>query len=264
MSFETIIFDDSGDSARITLNRPEALNSISAPMIDEINQALDKLEERPTFRALVVTGTGRAFCAGADLKSARARMQDHDAASVNAAFLDDLRCLLQRLESFPAPVIAGVNGLALAGGIELVLACDLVIAAESARLGDAHANYGLVPGGGSSVRLPRKIGPTRAKYLIYSGEFLPAATLLDWGLVNEVVADDGLLEAIDRLVAKLAVKSPLGLRRMKRMIDDGLEQPLVPALRYELSLNAQHAQSHDRSEGLAAFQEKRKPRFEGR
>jgi enoyl-CoA hydratase/carnithine racemase len=264
MSFETIIFDDAGDTARITLDRPDALNSISPAMIDELNQALGQLDARPGFRALIITGTGRAFCAGADLRSARARMQGEDAASVNAAFLDELRRLLLRIESFPAPVIAAVNGLALAGGIELVLACDLVVAAESAKLGDAHANYGLVPGGGSSVRLPRKIGPNRAKYLIYTGKFLSARTLLAWGLVNEIADDDALLDTVDALVGSLADKSPVGLRRMKRMIDDGLEQPLEQALRYELSINAQHAHSYDRTEGLAAFEEKRKPVFEGR
>ncbi|MDP6343460.1 MAG: enoyl-CoA hydratase-related protein [Alphaproteobacteria bacterium] len=264
MSFETIEFTDYGKSAAIRLNRPEALNSISPQMADDLDRALDGLEDRRELCALSITGTGRAFCAGADLKAAQARMQGDDAAAVNAQFLEHLRRLLLRIEAFPVPVIAAVNGLALAGGLEMVLACDLVLAAESAKLGDAHANYGLVPGGGSSVRLPRKIGPTRAKQLIFTGEFLPAATLMEWGLVNQVVADDALPAAVDELIGKLASKSPIGLRRMKRMIDDGLDQPLQSALRYELSLNAQQALTHDRNEGLAAFNEKREPKFEGR
>jgi enoyl-CoA hydratase len=264
VAFDTILVDDRDTSVVITLNRPDALNSISPAMIDDLNAALDGIEDRRTLTALVITGQGRAFCAGADLKAARERMTGADAATVNSRFLDDLRLILLRIERFPAPVIAAVNGLALAGGLELVLACDLVLAAASARFGDAHANYGLVPGGGSSVRLPRKIGPTRAKQLIYTGDFLPAALMADWGLVNEVVADDDLGAAADALVAKLAEKSPIGLRRMKRMVDDGLDQPVEQALRYELALNAQHAASHDRTEGLAAFAEKRKPKFEGR
>jgi enoyl-CoA hydratase/carnithine racemase len=264
MTYETIVVDDRGASVLIRLNRPDALNSISPAMIDDLNAALAAVEDRRTLTALVITGTGRAFCAGADLKAARERMQGQDADSVNTAFLDGLRRLLLRIEQFPSPVIAAVNGLALAGGLELVLACDLVIAADTAKLGDAHANYGLVPGGGSSVRLPRKIGPTRAKYLIYTGEFLPAATLADWGLVTRVVPADDLMAEVDTLVATMATKSPIGLRRMKRMVDDGVEQSLDAALRYELSINAQHAQSHDRAEGLAAFAEKRPPRFEGR
>ncbi len=263
MNYDTIIVNDQDRHVAITLNRPEALNSISPAMIDDLNVALDGLEDRRQLCALSITGQGRAFCAGADLKAAKARMDGADAGEVNSNFLDGLRRLLLRIEGFPVPVVAAVNGLALAGGLEMVLACDLVVAAASAKLGDAHAKYGLVPGGGSSVRLPRKIGPTRAKQLIFSGDSLPAETLMQWGLVNKVVPDGGLGAAVDELVGTLAQRSPIGLRRMKRMIDDGLEQSLPAALRYELSLNALHAASHDRMEGLAAFAEKRKPAFEG-
>ncbi len=263
MNYDTIIVNDQDRHVAITLNRPEALNSISPAMIDDLNAALDGLEDRRQLCALSITGQGRAFCAGADLKAAKARMDGADAGEVNSNFLDGLRRLLLRIEGFPVPVVAAVNGLALAGGLEMVLACDLVVAAASAKLGDAHANYGLVPGGGSSVRLPRKIGPTRAKQLIFSGDFLPAETLMQWGLVNKLVPDGGLGAAVDELVGTLAQRSPIGLRRMKRMINDGLEQSLPAALRYELSLNALHADSHDRMEGLAAFAEKRKPAFEG-
>jgi enoyl-CoA hydratase/carnithine racemase len=172
--------------------------------------------------------------------------------------------MMTRLERFPRPVIAAVNGLAMAGGLELLLCCDLVIAARSAKLGDAHANFGLLPGGGSSVRLPRKIGPTRAKYLLFTGESVPAEELVAAGLVNEVVEDADLMAATRRLVAKLAVKSPLVLRRMKALVDDGLEQPSAQALRLELLASEVHAQSADLKEGLAAFVEKRQPRFTGR
>jgi len=264
MLYETISVDDRGSHVAITLNRPDALNSISPDMIDDLNAALDAIADRHQLCALSITGNGRAFCAGADLKAAQGRMAGADATTVNSAFLDALRRILLRIEAFPTPVIAAVNGLSLAGGLELVMACDLVIAVESAKLGDAHANYGLVPGGGNSVRLPRKIGPTRAKQLIYTGEFLSARQMMDWGMVNHVVADGGLTDGLEELIAKLANKSPIGLRRMKRMVDDGQEQSLEAALRYELALNAQHAASEDRIEGLAAFNEKRAPRFEGK
>ena len=145
-----------------------------------------------------------------------------------------------------------------------MLCCDLVLAVRSAKIGDAHANYGLLPGGGSSVRLPRKIGPTRAKYLLFTGEFVPAADLVAPGLVNEVVEDRELIKAVERLVAKLAAKSPLVLRRMKALVDDGLEQPSATALRLEILASEVHAHSHDMKEGLAAFEEKRKPHFIGR
>ncbi len=263
MPYETLKIREEERHVAITLNRPAALNSISPLMVEELNAVLDELEGRKTLCALSLTGEGRAFCTGVDLKEAQKRMKGGDAASVNSQFLDDLRKLLLRLEAFPAPVIAAVNGLALAGGLEMVLACDLVLAAQSAKLGDAHANYGLVPGGGSSIRLPRIIGPIRAKQMIFSGDFFPASQLMDWGLVTEVATDEELPACLKNWVTKLTGRSPLGLRRMKRMVNDGQGMSLEAGLRYELSLNAQHASSNDRLEGLAAFNEKRSPDFKG-
>ena len=179
-------------------------------------------------------------------------------------FVNRLLDVFNRIETFPKPVIAAVNGLALAGGLELILCCDLVIAAESAKIGDAHANYGLTPGGGGSVRLPRKIGPTRAKYLMYTGNFLEGTALERMGLVNKVVPDVALEKTVAILAARLCEKSPLGLKLMKQLSDDGLEQPTETALRNELMAIAAHSQSQDWTEGLAAFSEKRKPNFTGR
>ncbi len=246
----------------ITLNRPDALNAITPAVVAGINLALDEAEQRNDVCAIVLTGSGRAFCAGADLKFARAEFAGDD--SVAADFLDSLLRVMKRLERSPRPVIAAVNGLALAGGLELVLCCDLVIAARSAKLGDAHANYGLLPGGGSSARLPRKIGPTRAKYLLFTGDFLPAEAFVQAGLVNQVVDDDQLASTVQALVERLASKSPLGLRRMKELVDDGLEQPLDTALRLELLASEVHRHSYDQEEGLKAFGEKRAPLFLGR
>lgn len=249
-------------AAWITLNRPTALNSLTPGIGAGIDAALDEIERHPEVRAVVVTGNGRAFSAGADLKFIRESSGGDPHALQH--FTRDLLQVLTRLEQFPRPVIAAVNGLALAGGIELVLCCDIVIAAESAKLGDAHANYGLIPGGGSSVRLPRKIGPTRAKGLMFTGEFLPARELMAMGLVNEVVPDGELTAAVERFVAKLANKSPLGLARMKQLVDDGLNQPQDTALRLELLTFDLHASSEDMQEGLAAFEQKRTPQFKGR
>lgn len=249
------------DAMWITLNRPDALNSITPGIVDGINAALDRATSEGAH-AIVLTGSGRAFCAGADLKFIRGESKEDTAAL--GSFLTTILALMERLETFPAPVIAALNGLTLAGGLELMLCCDLVIAARSAKLGDAHANFGLLPGGGSSVRLPRKIGPTRAKYLLFTGEFLPAETFVSAGLVNEVVDDDALQAAVERLVSKLASKSPLVLRRMKALVDDGLEQPVGVALRQELLASEVHTYSHDMNEGLAAFEAKRKPKFTGR
>jgi enoyl-CoA hydratase/carnithine racemase len=256
-----VISEIRGGAMWITLNRPDALNAITPAVVSGINAALDKAQQSDA-RAVVLTGTGRAFCAGADLKFVRSEAGNDETAL--SRFLDTVLLVMNRLETFPMPVIAALNGLTLAGGLELTLCCDLVVAARSARLGDAHANYGLLPGGGSSVRLPRKIGATRAKYLLYTGEFVPAEQLVAAGLVNEVVDDDMLIPATEALVAKLVNKSPLVLRRMKALVDDGLEQPSAIALRQELLASEVHAHSHDLKEGLAAFEEKRKPRFTGR
>ncbi|MFT3801012.1 MAG: enoyl-CoA hydratase/isomerase family protein [Burkholderiaceae bacterium] len=246
----------------ITLNRPAALNAITPAVTSDIARALDEVEDDPQVNAVVLTATGHAFCAGADLKYVR-QSAAGDESAVKRFLLDILR-LMDRLERFPKPVIAAVNGMALAGGLELVLCCDLVIAARSARLGDAHANYGLLPGGGGSVRLPRKIGPTQAKYLMFTGEFETAEWARQAGLVNEVVDDAALEAAAVALVCKLQTKSSLVLWRMKALVDDGLQQTPEAALRTELLVSELRTHSHDWAEGLAAFEEKRTPRFIGR
>lgn len=257
-----LIYNERAGAIWARLSRPQVLNAINPEIIEGLHRALDAAESSATARSVILTGTGRAFCSGADLKFVRETTGDDEVAV--ARFLQDLLALFARLERFPAPVIAVVNGLALAGGLELVLCCDLVVAAESARFGDAHSNYGLLPGGGSSVRLPRRIGPTRAKYLLYTGDFISAADMHAAGLVNEVVADEDLDFAAERLAGKLADKSSLVLRRMKALVDDGLEQSKETALRLELLNSELHVNSADMREGLAAFSEKRRPVFTGR
>ncbi|WP_213307269.1 enoyl-CoA hydratase/isomerase family protein [Paraburkholderia sacchari] len=262
MEERSVITEVRNGAMWITLNRPAAMNAISPDVVAGVDRALDEALARDDARVVVLTGAGRAFCAGADLKFVRG--ETNSGPSGSAQFLGALLALLNRLERFPRPVIAAVNGLALAGGLELVLCCDLVLATQSARFGDAHANYGLLPGGGGSVRLPRKIGAARAKYLMFTGEFVPAAAMETAGLVNQVVEDGQLVGAVDELVAKIAAKSPLGVSRMKTLVNDGLEQPVEVALRQELVMVALHEHSEDIAEGLAAFQEKRAPRFTGR
>ncbi len=261
--YQTIKYEIRNGAAWITLDRPDALNAVSLELLDELDHAMDAAEADPQIRVFVVTGTGRAFCAGADLKRVRDATVGRETGGMDS-FLSRFMAVCVRLEQLPMPVVAAVNGLALAGGLELVLCCDLVVAAESAKLGDAHANYGLVPGAGGSVRLPRKIGQTRASYLMFTAEFVPAADLVDAGLVNFVVPDSELVAAVDGLVAKMANKSPLGLARMKRLVLDGLEMPKHEALRAEILTNNLHSKSEDMQEGLTAFKEKRAPNYTGR
>ncbi len=253
-----------GTALWITLNRPRAMNSLNDAIVGGINAALDQAEADRELRAVVLTGTGRAFCAGADLKSVQEMNSTSDPATALMRFLERVRLMMGRLENFPLPTILGVNGLTLAGGLELLLCCDLVVADASAMVGDGHGKFGLIPGGGASVRLPRRIGPSRAKYMMYTARSFAPSELLQWGLVNEIAPAGQLVSTIDALAASLADKSPLSLRRMKRLLDDSVDQSLEVALRAEITMSELHAHSYDRNEGLAAFNEKRSPVFEGR
>jgi enoyl-CoA hydratase/carnithine racemase len=253
-----------GAALWLIMNRPAALNSVVPETLIALDAALELAERDTEIRAVVLTGAGRAFCAGADLKALRENRPGDDEAAAMARFFATANRVFNRLERLPKPTIAAVNGIALAAGIELLLCCDLVFADERARIGDGHANYGLLPGGGGSVRLPRRVGPGRAKRLLFTGDLLPAPDLVGWGLVDESVPAGGLDAAVEAFVAKLVPKSPLGLARMKALVADVFDQPLDAALRMEIAVSELHVHSHDRNEGLAAFAEKRAPRFLGR
>jgi enoyl-CoA hydratase/carnithine racemase len=243
----------------LKLNRPQALNSLTASLVDALIRAIEDAQHDPSVRVIVLTGEGRAFCAGADLKDSARRDP-----GAGAAFVKSIGALTELIEASARPVIAAINGIAVAGGLELVLACDLVIAAESARLGDAHSNYALFPGAGATVRLPRKVGLNNAKHLMFTGDLRSASEWKALGLVSQVVADDGFIDAVSTLAEKLAAKSPLVLARMKQALNDSLDQPASIALRYERALSNLHHFSADRVEGLAAFKEKRAPQFQGK
>ncbi len=263
MAYEALTYEKRDRAAWLTLNRPEALNALNGQLLDELTRALDEIEADPEVWVAVITGAGRAFCAGADLKHVLGILQGDDREATRRFFTGAYNTF-RRVGAFEKPLIAAVNGIAAAGGLEIILACDLVFAAESAKIGDAHANYGLLPGGGSSIRLPRKIGQTRARQLLYTGEFVEARTLKEWGLLNDVVADDQLIATVEAAVAKMLAKSPLVLRRMKKLVDDGLDAPLDTALRLEPMAWEGHATAADLQEGLDAFVNKRTPDYKGR
>jgi enoyl-CoA hydratase/carnithine racemase len=247
----------------LRLQRPAAMNAISAEMLDELNLAIDRIEADETVRVVVLTGAGRAFCAGADLKGLTIAGGVLDPDRI-VEFVGYAGRTIERLAELPQPVIAGVNGLALAGGLELLLAGDIVIASASARIGDAHSNFGLIPGAGGSVRLARVVGPQMAKYLAFTGEAFPPGSPVLAGLVSEVVEPDMLEARLDELAVALAAKSPLGLGRMKRLINDSPDQPLAEALAAEQKALGEQCRSQDFAEGLAAFAAKRAPHYQGR
>jgi enoyl-CoA hydratase len=212
--------------ATVTLDRPDAMNALSKALRDAIGRAFRELEADPDIRVVVLTGAGRAFCAGYDLKelSAGATGDTADTASSDMA---------DAMADFSGPIIGAINGHAITGGFELAIACDVLIASSEAKFADTHARVGILPGWGLSQKLPRMIGVSRAKELSFSGNFLLAEQAERWGLVNRVVSPDALLPCCHELAEAMASCVPEVLRGYKRLIDDGLALPLGEALRME-------------------------------
>lgn len=257
-SFETILVDDRDYVRAITLNRPDKLNSINDQMIKELHAALDTAAQAE-IRIISITGAGRAFCAGADLSGFGNEPGD------SIPFLERLQELLVRIAEFPTPVIAGVNGTAMGGGLELILACDFAIAANNVKAGDGHTNVGAIPGGGSSVLLPGRIPSSLALYVLYSGERLSAEALREAGLFVELTAPDDLDDRLTQITSKLAAKSPLALQHIKRLVREGQQiDDRATAMALEIEANRTYTLSHDFAEGVAAFNEKREPHFVGK
>lgn len=262
-STDVLKVDREGNTLWLTLNRPDAHNSITPGLISSISSALDLVDADRTIRAVAFSGSGRAFCTGGDLKAILIESQHDDATVALRKFLEDVRVVYDRIERLRVPTIAAVNGLTLAGGLELMMCCDMALADENAKFGDGHAKFAQIPGAGASVRMPRRIGLSRAKYLMYTGDLLSPQQALEWGLVDEVVPAGQLRTHVDNLFAKIVDKSPLVLERMKGLLQDGLELGQDGALRGEIMLSEWHSQSFDRNEGIAAFVEKRPPVYRG-
>jgi enoyl-CoA hydratase len=262
MSNEDLVYTQKGSIAWLTLNRPKAMNSISLSIIERMEELLPQLAADNRVRVVVLTGEGPAFCAGADLKQILA---SRELAPGEADFLDRI-CynVMNPLRDFPKPVIAALNGITMAGGLELAMCCDIVLASEEARIGDAHANFGVYPGAGGAAVLPRLIPHNVAKYLLFTGKTLSAAEMKAYGLVNEVVAADQLEQAVTDLAELIAQKSPIALARMKEVANASMDKSRDAALEHEQVMLRKHERSFDMAEGLAAFNEKRPPEFQGR
>ena len=254
----TLTYATGGGIARVVLNRPAQLNAISPELLADLDRVCEAIEGDRAVRAATLTAAGRAFCAGADLRAVQATVGDPERW---AAFMALWHRVFDRIEALPVPVVAGVHGLALAGGLELVLVADLVVMDETARLGDQHANFGLIAGGGGSQRLPRLIGARRAKELMLLGGWVDAAQALHWGLVNRVAPAGQVAAAVEALARELAAKSAAASRTAKRLVDEGLDLTLAEGLALERRLAGEHMRGADAAEGLRAFAEKRAPVF---
>ncbi len=242
----------------IELARPERFNCMSDAAIRAIDAARERFERDDGVRAILVRAQGKHFCTGADLDEVkRLRAREDDLRAFISFGLD----ALLRLEASPLPVVSAVQGLCLAGGIELMLSTDVVFAARSAQFGDQHAQFGLIPGWGGSQRLTRLMGLRRALDLMFSARWLDAAAAKEAGLVNYVVDDSTLAEASLAYCAKLSERSRAGLAAMKRLAHGGLELKLVDAMALEREAAVPHFISDEVTEGLSAFQERRPPRF---
>lgn len=261
---ERVDVGDGNSAGVIRLNRPEELNPISVDTLVELEAAIDDLGGDPSVRVILVTGNGRAFSAGGDLKKYIALQQDPVKFPI---FVSELHRIFGRLREVKVPVVALVNGVTAAGGLELILNCDFAYVAESARIGDGHLNFGQMGGGGVLTLLPRMIGRARAAELLFSGRFLKAAECVEWGLASRVVPDEELLEAGLAFAREVAAKSPLAVANAKETMNElwADNGSVKASLRFELERDAYYClTSHDAPEGLAAFSEKRAPRFTGR
>jgi len=257
-SYETIRVEVASGVATITLNRPESLNALNATMRRELLAALKHVRRDDDVRAVVLTGEGRGFCSGADLRGGSAERE------FRRVVTTEYNPLIQAIRELPKPVIAAVNGVAAGAGVSLALACDLIWAAEEARFIQAFVKIGLVPDSGSTRTLVRALGRHRAAQLIFSGEPLSASEALGAGLVNAVVPQAELGEAVAAVAAGLAAGPTRAIGYAKRLINHAEDASLDASLAMEAGLQELAGRTDDHAEGVAAFGEKREPRFVGR
>jgi methylglutaconyl-CoA hydratase len=255
-----ILVSKEGFVTTITLQRPEAANALSLALLQELNEALDEVSHSQDTRVVILTGSGdKAFCSGADLKE-RITMNEAQVRQTVNLIGDTIR----KVESLPQPVIAAINGVAFGGGLELALACDLRYAADHVQLGLTETALAIIPGAGGTQRLPRIIGLTKAKEWIYTAKRVTVEEALAVGLLNQAVPKDQLMDVVLEVANRIATNGPLAVRQAKRAIDSGLQTDLSKGLAIEAECYDAILPTEDRLEGLKAFQEKRKPQYQGR
>jgi enoyl-CoA hydratase/carnithine racemase len=257
MAYETLLLTREDSIAVITLNRPPA-NAISEPLIHEVNAALNDVHGDEAVRVVILTGAGdRIFCGGADLGSA------FSGGDVEM-FIRFGNSVMRKIERFPKPIIAAINGHAMGGGCEIAMACHLRLLKEGARMGQTESNLGIIPGYGGTQRLPRLIGRTKALEYLLLGTQIPAAECLSLGLVNRLCKEGETLNDAKALARQLAKRAPLASAAIIKAVDEGLESPMARSIDVEMDAFMPTLRSEDAAEGIQAFFGKRDPQFKGR
>lgn len=260
MEYQNIKLNIQENIATVTLNRPKALNALNQQILSELHHAFtEKLSHNNEVRAVILTGAEKAFVAGADIKE-----MDGMSPKQSRHFATKGQKIFECIENFPAPVIAAVNGYALGGGCELALSCDIRLASEKAKFGQPEVNLGIIPGFGGTQRLPRLVGPGKAKELIYTGNTIDAEEALRIGLVNAVYSGEELLDKAREMAKTIAQKAPLAVSLCKKAVNMGMNMDVTRGIDFEADLFAESFSSQDRREGIEAFVQKRKASFIGK
>jgi 2-(1,2-epoxy-1,2-dihydrophenyl)acetyl-CoA isomerase len=259
--YQTVLIERHGETAVVSLNRPDSLNAFDAQLRRELRLAVREVNDDPAVRVAILTGAGRAFCAGADLAESTETAENF---RVEDQLNGEFKPVLLEMNSAPMPWIAAVNGAAAGIGSAFAMNCDLVVMAEDAYIYQAFTAIGLVPDGGATWHLVRTLGRHRAYEVIVSGEKIRAQKCLDWGLCNRVVPAGELMEQTLAWANELAAKSPLALRYAKQALNSAMENSIGESISYEASVQHICISSSDSKEGIASFLEKRAPRWQGR
>ncbi len=258
MEFKTISLSFDEGVCTLTLNSPETMNALSSELISELAAAIDMVILDKQLRVLVITGNQKVFAAGGDIK-AMVSCNPEQA----RAYIEPIHQVFDKIANLPQPTIAAVSGFAFGGGVELSLTCDFRIAAENAKFGFPEINLGIFPAAGGSQRLPRLIGTQRTKSLMFSGDTIDATAALSFGLVDQVVPTETLMEEVKKFAAQLSKKPPLALMKLKESIQQGMNTDICTALIMEMDKCCSLFASQDQKEGMQAFMERRPAVFKG-